>query len=252
MAYRDVTESLRAYRDRILDDLGEARRAADEAAAQASKVRLLEKELLETEGLLAKMGGARKGLPMLDELTIAAPCKASWEEMVGDEHVRFCGQCAKNVYNLSCLPREEAEALLVAREGKMCVRLFKRADGTVLTSDCPVGVKTRRRRRAAVAAVGGGLMAAAAAFGLEQSRHTVVMGTMVGRSTDTTEMLGAPPAMGVAYVPETTPVMGDVAPTATASYRPMTGVTTPKATTQKPPKTPHPTVPMMGSVRTTE
>jgi len=70
--------------------------------------------------------------------------------MVGDEHVRFCGQCEKNVYNLSSLPREEAEALLVAKEGKMCVRLYRRDDGTVLTNDCPVGVKKRRRRRAAL------------------------------------------------------------------------------------------------------
>jgi hypothetical protein len=178
MAYRDVSESLRAYRDRIVHDLEEARRAAREAADQAARVSVLEKELIETEGLLAKVSGNRPGLPLLDDVTIAAPCKASWEQMVGDDHVRFCGQCDKNVYNLSSLPREEAEALLVAREGKMCVRLFKRDDGTVLTSDCPVGVKTRRRRRATLAAVGGGLMAAAAALGMEGSGRRATMGAM--------------------------------------------------------------------------
>jgi hypothetical protein len=173
MAYRDVSESLRAYRDRVAHDLEEARRAAKEAAAQASRAGVLEKELAETEGLLAKVGGNRRGLPLLDDVSIAAPCKASWDEMVGDDHVRFCGQCEKNVYNLSSLPREEAEALLVAREGKMCVRLYKRVDGTVLTNDCPVGVKKRRRRRAAIAAVGGGMMAAAAALGARESAHTM-------------------------------------------------------------------------------
>jgi hypothetical protein len=136
---------------------------------------------------------------MLDNVAIAAPCRASWDQMVGDEHVRFCGQCEKNVYNLSSLPREEAEALLIAKEGKMCVRLYKREDGTVLTNDCPVGVKKRRRRRAALAAVGGSLMAAAAAVGLE-SRAT--MGSPV------------PATMGSAVV-----MMGD--PT------PPTAVTTP-------------------------
>jgi hypothetical protein len=83
--------------------------------------------------------------------------------MIGDERVRFCAHCAKNVYNLSALPRHEAEALLLEKEGKLCVRLYKRADGTVLTSDCPVGVRRRRRRRIAALAVGGGLAAAAAA-----------------------------------------------------------------------------------------
>src|SRR5580704_343466 len=99
MAYRDVSESLRAYRDRIANDLDEARRAAKDLVEQAGKARVLEKELAETDALLAKMGGRGKGLPLLDAVHVAAPCPASWEQMVGDEHVRFCGQCEKNVYN---------------------------------------------------------------------------------------------------------------------------------------------------------
>jgi hypothetical protein len=177
MSYRDLSHSLRAYRDRIQGELEEARRAAQEASDRASKVAVLEKELAETEGLIAKMGTGKRGLPMLDDVRVAAPCKANWDEMVGDDHVRFCGQCEKNVYNLSSLSRDEAEALLIAREGKMCVRLYRRDDGTVLTDDCPVGVKKRRRRRAVLAAVGGGLMAAASAVGLRAMHdRSVVMG----------------------------------------------------------------------------
>jgi hypothetical protein len=164
MSYRDVSESLRGYRDRIANDLEEARGAAKEAAERAQRVAILERELAETEDLLAKMVQTKRGLPMLDDIHIAAPCTARWEEMLGDEHVRFCGQCEKNVYNLSSLTRDEAEALLAAREGRMCVRLYRRTDGTVLTEDCPVGARARRRRRAAMAMVGGGLMAAAAAL----------------------------------------------------------------------------------------
>jgi hypothetical protein len=210
MAYRDVSESLRAYRDRVAGDVEEARRAAQQATEQASKVAILERELAETESLLAKMGGNRKSLPLLDDVSIAAPCRASWEQMVGDDHVRFCGQCEKNVYNLSSLPREEAEALLAAKEGKMCVRLYKREDGTVLTNDCSVGVKKRRRRRAALAAVGGSLMAAAAAIGLE-SRATmgepmpatmgsavVMMGDPAPPTTVATTPTGDPPGQWVA------------------------------------------------------
>jgi hypothetical protein len=211
MAYRDVSESLRAYRDRVVRDLQEARAAAKEAAEQASRVTVLEKELVETEGLLAKMGGKRPGLPLLNDVSIAAPCKASWDAMVGDEHVRFCGRCEKNVYNLSSLPREEAEALLAAREGKMCVRLFQRDDGTVLTSDCPVGATRRRRRRTVLAAVGGGLMAAGAALGMRPSGARVTMGTMAMGSAV------VPVATGSAAVPATpgsvAPVTGKPAPT---------------------------------------
>jgi hypothetical protein len=236
MAYRDVSESLRAYRDRVAGDLEEARRAAQQATEQASKVGILEKELAETESLLAKMGGNRKGLPMLEDVSIAAPCRASWEQMVGDEHVRFCDQCEKNVYNLSSLPREEAEALLVAKDGKMCVRLYKREDGTVLTNDCPVGVKKRRRRRAALAAVGGSLMAAAAAIGLE-SRAT--MGEPM------------PATMGTAVM-----MQGDIAPPTTVATTP-TGdppgqwvaggisAPVPKPTVKKPAPSRHP---LMGAV----
>jgi hypothetical protein len=203
MSYRDVSESLHAYRDRIARDLDEARKAAKEASERARKVTVLERELSETDGLLQKLGGRRRGLPMLDQLQIAAPCKASWDDMVGDDHVRFCGQCEKNVYNLSSLPREEAEALLVAREGSLCVRMYKRQDGTVLTADCPVGVKKRRRRRTVVAAVGGGLMAAAAALGMDRA-------TVVGGAARVEPTMGEPMVMGSAVAPPPVPT-GDPA-----------------------------------------
>jgi hypothetical protein len=196
MAYRDVSESLRAYRDRVSNDLEEARRAAKEAADRAVRVSVLEKELAETEGLLAKLGHAPRQLPLLENVAIAAPCSASWDEMVGDDRVRFCGQCEKNVYNLSAMPREEGEALLAAREGNMCVRLYRRADGTVLTTDCPVGVKRRRRRCAVAGVVGGGMMAAAAAS------------TVFARTTGEVRMGAVPVTMGSAA-----PITGEPVPT---------------------------------------
>src|SRR5262249_7872383 len=62
-------------------------------------------------------------------------------EMTGDERVRFCGLCRKNVYNLSAMSCEAAERLIEERQGQMCALLYRRADGTVLTSDCPVGAR---------------------------------------------------------------------------------------------------------------
>ncbi len=88
---------------------------------------------------------------MLESLRIAAPCPARWDDMIGDDRTRFCHGCAKDVHDLSKFTREEAEALLKQHGHGTCVRLTRRADGTVITGDCPVGTQRRRRRAAAVA-----------------------------------------------------------------------------------------------------
>jgi hypothetical protein len=79
------------------------------------------------------------------KLQIATPCKADWSKMTGDERVRHCAQCKLNVYNLSELSEAEGQALIEKTEGRICARFFARPDGTVLTRDCPVGVKRKRR-----------------------------------------------------------------------------------------------------------
>ena len=86
----------------------------------------------------------------LDNLHIATPCRANWQRMEvvdGDERVRFCGTCEKNVYNVSLMSRDEAKALVVAHEGSLCIRLARRKDGTLITNDCPVGQSVQRSRR---------------------------------------------------------------------------------------------------------
>ena len=88
----------------------------------------------------------------LEHLQVASPCNAAWDDMTGDDRVRFCGQCKLKVYNLSEVTRPEAEALVGEAGGRLCVRLYRRADGTVLTRDCPVGLRAFRRRLARVAA----------------------------------------------------------------------------------------------------
>lgn len=88
----------------------------------------------------------RDDLKELGVVTLASPCRARWNEMVGDEQVRLCGACDQHVYNLSALSTLEARELLRRTEGKICVRFFRRADGTVLTRDCSEGVRLRRHR----------------------------------------------------------------------------------------------------------
>jgi hypothetical protein len=89
---------------------------------------------------------------MLENLKIAKPCSADWASMSGDERKRFCQMCKLHVYNLSDMTRTEAEDLITKTEGNVCVRLYKRADGTVITRDCPVGLAALRRRMATLAA----------------------------------------------------------------------------------------------------
>jgi hypothetical protein len=90
----------------------------------------------------------------LNNIKIASPCQADWREMYGDDRRRFCGDCKLNVYNLSGMTRDAAETLIMNAEGRLCVRFYKRADGSIITQDCPVGwarVKQRTRVFAAAA-----------------------------------------------------------------------------------------------------
>jgi hypothetical protein len=60
--------------------------------------------------------------------------------MTGDDAVRHCAQCNLNVYNVEHLTSYEVREMLMKREGRVCMRFFKRFDGTVLTQDCPRGL----------------------------------------------------------------------------------------------------------------
>jgi hypothetical protein len=83
---------------------------------------------------------------LVDRLRIASPCNASWEEMEGDDLVRFCRLCQLNVYNISEMSRGNAAAFIREAKGRLCVRFYRRQDGTLLTEDCPVGWRAARRR----------------------------------------------------------------------------------------------------------
>src|SRR4028118_2423011 len=82
----------------------------------------------------------------LSRVRVAAPCRADWERMRGNERVRFCEQCSMNVYNLSNMARKDSEALILNTEGRLCVRYYHRADGSILTDNCPVGMRALKRR----------------------------------------------------------------------------------------------------------
>jgi hypothetical protein len=87
----------------------------------------------------------------LDRLYVATPCSADWDSMQGSDKVRFCRHCNLNVYNLSMMTKAQAETLIASSEGRLCTKFYRRLDGTILTKDCPVGLRAVRRRVSRVA-----------------------------------------------------------------------------------------------------
>jgi hypothetical protein len=121
----------------------------------------------------------------LSHVRVAAPCRAHWERMRGNERVRFCDQCSMNVYNLSNMTRKDAETLILSTEGRLCVRYYHRMDGSILTDNCPVGLRLLKRRvsgisRAIVSSVLSFFAGMTALAGLETAQNSFDAGTEAG------------------------------------------------------------------------
>jgi hypothetical protein len=128
----------------------------------------------------------------LDRVRVAAPCRADWDAMLGDERVRFCQQCERNVYNLSDMSKKEAETLVSRAEGRLCVRFYRRTDGSILTDNCPVGLRAVKRRASRVV---NAMVSAALGFftglGITPEPRHMIMGGMASAP--------APPQLAEAF-----------------------------------------------------
>ena len=153
----------------------------------------------------------------LDKVRVAAPCPANWDSMYGNERVRFCGECQLNVYNLSEMLRADAERLIAHAEGRVCVRYYQRKDGSIITQNCPVGLRALKRRVTKIAtAISSVLLSFLAGAGIDGLRnrfdlfgHRTTMGDMVMTGMMVPEKR-LPLVMGVISVepPADQPVMG--------------------------------------------
>ena len=111
----------------------------------------------------------------LNNIRIASPCSADWNEMYGDNRKRFCGDCKLNVYNLSGMTRSDAESLIARTEGRLCVRFYRRSDGSIITKDCPVGLRAIQRRVSYVAkAIGSMVLGLFAGLGVHGAFSSIV------------------------------------------------------------------------------
>lgn len=154
---------------------------------------------------IGEWGGSRKAMARfkhpLDQVQVAAPCKADWEQMIGSERMRFCGACNLNVYNLSGMTRFEAESLIARNEGRLCVRFYRRLDGSIITKDCPVGLRAIQRR---VSCLAKAILAAALTFLASIGVQSLIPGFPPPGPQVTTGVLALPnPAVvGLTVVPE--------------------------------------------------
>lgn len=146
----------------------------------------------------------RKRSP-LENIKIASPCSQDWNSMTGNDRQRFCGACELNVYNLSGMTRNEAERLIMSAEGRLCVRFFRRADGTVITQDCPVGwARIKKRATIMISAVASMLFTFFSAVGFM---------SLAGRFEKTAEVgaIAVNPNANVRITRTPVPLMGNVA-----------------------------------------
>lgn len=94
-------------------------------------------------------------LPILKNARIASPCNVAWSSMQGDDRTRYCHECNKRVYNLIGMNDGDVAQLFEAQGHDLCVQLYQRLDGTLMTEDCPTGIRAARRQwRRAMRALG--------------------------------------------------------------------------------------------------
>lgn len=74
---------------------------------------------------------------VLDRVKVNESCREDWDAMQGNDQVRFCSHCAKDVHNLSAMTRAEAETLIRKSNGRLCVRFVRRADASIATRTMP-------------------------------------------------------------------------------------------------------------------
>jgi hypothetical protein len=117
----------------------------------------------------------------IQSMRVASPCSIGWDTMTGDDRVRHCNSCNLNIYNTAEMTTKEIEALVLNPEGRLCIRLYRRADGTVLTRDCPVGLRAVQKRiaRSASACLATILSFVSFPYGQEKELKTITPSSVI-------------------------------------------------------------------------
>lgn len=138
----------------------------------------------------------------LDVIQVAEPCHESWDQMTGDDRMRYCQGCRKHVYNLSAMSRTDAERLVCEAAGSLCVRFARGGDGVVQTLEYRAPTKRPRGWKfwTAVSTAAAALMAGVNVYVFARGRPQPTGAMMV------VGMIAPPPptpraVMGEVFVP---------------------------------------------------
>ena len=136
----------------------------------------------------------------LDQLQVVSPCSTDWDRMSGDEKKRFCSECNKFVYDFSQMTRRQVEAMVSIHQGRMCARITRRPDGSLLTLETPPAHPIVARRaspvvNATLAAILG-LSAPANALNVDVSAVQLIAGADADGKTARTPSGGGEAVVG--------------------------------------------------------
>lgn len=86
---------------------------------------------------------------LLYAIDVKSPCGQDWDSMHGNDEIRFCDHCVKDVHNLSAMRRKDVRKLIARSDGGICVRYIRRPDGRIETLKRRLHQITRRSGAAA-------------------------------------------------------------------------------------------------------
>ena len=131
-------------------------------------------------------------------IKVAEPCTEEWNEMTGNDQVRFCSHCAKSVNNISEMTRGRAKRLIRKSNGSLCIRYAQLPETNVPVFVKPLTRITRRRTPLmAAGVVGASLSLASLTFA--QGGAVPHRAATVERK-ETSARKRTPPTLGVARI----------------------------------------------------
>jgi hypothetical protein len=88
----------------------------------------------------------------IDRFKVASPCSEDWDEMRGDDRIRFCSHCNLEVHNFSAMTRREIQDLVARSNGRLCARYIHTPKGQIKTLDYTPPLVAIARRASRIAA----------------------------------------------------------------------------------------------------
>lgn len=111
---------------------------------------------------------------LLERIQISTPCDADWDSMVGNDQVRFCSHCNLSVTNLSSMTRSDARRLVRESGGRLCIRYYRRPDGSLLTAPAERLQQAARRASKLAAGAFGAMLTLSASASAQSGAQTFV------------------------------------------------------------------------------